>query len=137
MKKNIELTLPVDSKFISVVRLTTSGIATKLGFSTSAIEDIKVAISEACNNIILYAYPENKDEKTINIVYTLNNKSLTITVKDTGIGFDHNNPAKREITDTDIHMGLGLEFVDKLMDSSKIKSIKGEGTTVTMTKNIT
>ena len=49
---NIELTLPVNSAYISAARLTASSVANRLGFGIEEVEDIKTAVSEACTFII-------------------------------------------------------------------------------------
>lgn len=136
MSQQIKLSIPAISKYVSVVRLTASGLAAKIGFSSDDIEDIKVAVSEACNNSVQYAYPEKKDDNQVDICFTPDNKELTIEITDNGIGFDINNPPKRDITDDDIHMGLGLEFIKKLMTTAKVDSSPGKGTKITMTKRI-
>ena len=42
MSPQINLSIPAESKYVSVVRLTASGLAAKIGFSSDDIEDIKV-----------------------------------------------------------------------------------------------
>jgi serine/threonine-protein kinase RsbW len=49
---HIEITLPCKAEYVSVARLTTSGIASRCGFDIETIEDTKVAVSEVCNRII-------------------------------------------------------------------------------------
>jgi serine/threonine-protein kinase RsbW len=49
---NIELLLPLKPEYVSVARLTASGIANRVGFDIDTIEDIKVAISEVCSKIV-------------------------------------------------------------------------------------
>ena len=134
MSEELKLSIPANSKYVSIVRMVVSGLASKIGFSSDAIEDIKVAVSEACNNVVQYAYPDMQG--TIDISLTPGEKSLSLEIRDTGKGFDTENPPKRAMTDDDIHMGLGLEFIKKLMTNSDIISKKGEGTTVLMTKEI-
>jgi serine/threonine-protein kinase RsbW len=48
----IELVLPLKPEYVSVARLTASGIANRVGFDIETIEDIKVAISEVCTKIV-------------------------------------------------------------------------------------
>jgi len=136
MSSQIKLSIPAISKYVSIVRLTASGLAAKLGFSSDDIEDIKVAVSEACNNSVQYAYPNKTKEELVDICFTPNNNELMIEITDHGIGFDISNPPKRDITDDDIHMGLGLEFIKKLMTTAKVDSSPGKGTKITMTKRM-
>ena len=54
-KDSIILTLPCKPGYVSVARLTASGIASRSGFDIDTVEDIKVAVSEVCNRIISLA----------------------------------------------------------------------------------
>lgn len=48
----IEIVLPNKAEYVSVARLTASGIASRVGFDIETVEDIKVAVSEVCSRII-------------------------------------------------------------------------------------
>jgi len=50
--EQIKLTLPVNAAYVSAARLTASSVANRLNFDIEEIEDIKVAVSEACTYII-------------------------------------------------------------------------------------
>ncbi len=43
----IEMKVPAKAEYVGVIRLSISGIASRMGFSYEAIEDLKVALSEA------------------------------------------------------------------------------------------
>lgn len=49
---HIQLQLPFKAEYVSIARLTASGVANRLGFDIESIEDIKVAISEVCNKLV-------------------------------------------------------------------------------------
>lgn len=51
-KDTINITIPSKPDYISVVRLTSSAIASNMGLNIEEIEDIKVSIAEACINAI-------------------------------------------------------------------------------------
>ena len=51
--ETIKMEIPANPDYVSILRLTTSGIANKLGFSMDDIEDMKVAVSEACSNAVV------------------------------------------------------------------------------------
>ncbi|MDR1061904.1 MAG: ATP-binding protein [Clostridiales bacterium] len=48
----MELVIPLRAEFVSIARLTLSGVANRAGFDFDTIEDIKVALSEVCNRLI-------------------------------------------------------------------------------------
>ncbi len=58
---NIRLQIPAQADYLDVVRLCLYGIASKVGFTYEEIEDMKVAVAEACNNAVLHAYPDKND----------------------------------------------------------------------------
>ena len=56
----IEMKIPAKPDYLSVIRLTLSGIASRMGYTFEVIEDLKIAVSEACTNAIQHAYSEDE-----------------------------------------------------------------------------
>ena len=62
--EQIKLTLPINAAYVSAARLTASSVANRLNFDIEEIEDIKVAVSEACTYIIKkYSLSTKRDFK--------------------------------------------------------------------------
>ncbi len=76
--EQIKLTLPVNAAYVSAARLTASSVANRLNFDIEEIEDIKVAVSEACTYIIK-KYSSEK-ERNFKIEFTLSNDNITISI---------------------------------------------------------
>lgn len=132
----VELKIPAASEFISIVRLAVSGIANRLEFSVEAIEDIKIALSEACTNVIQHAY-HNPSDELIDIQFFLFPDHLDITVKDDGKGFNPEDKATDKSNpeaDGKFGLGLGLVFIKTLMDEAIVESVIGKGTIIRMKK---
>lgn len=72
---SIELLLPFKAEYVSIARLTASGIASRVGFDIEIIEDIKVAIAEVCNKLLNVgsSFVEN-----YRITFKVSNCNLTI-----------------------------------------------------------
>ncbi|WP_455543740.1 ATP-binding protein [Intestinibacter sp.] len=115
-------------QYVSVVRLTTSGIANKVGFCLEDIEDIKVAVSEACTNAIKHSL-DNK----FSVEYTIFENGLTIEIIDNGKGYDVDAVSKPNLEEPKEN-GLGLFIIQSLMDDVDIKSNVDNGTIIKMTK---
>jgi serine/threonine-protein kinase RsbW len=64
-QEHIELVIPARAEYVAVVRLTVAGVAGRLGFSYDDIEDIKVAVSEACTVAVLSGGPKVDIEMAI------------------------------------------------------------------------
>ncbi len=137
---HIEMKIPALSDYVGVVRLAVSGIGTRLNFSIEEIEDLKIAVSEACTNAVQYAYTKEDVDPSIWINCYINDTQLKIEIKDTGKGFDPDNIKPRtndDLIDEDkSNLGLGITFIKSLMDEVEFKSSIGEGTTVTMIKTL-
>ena len=135
----IRLKIPANADYIELVRLCLDGIASNMYFSSEAIDDMKIAISEACNNAVLHANPGNVTNP-IDIVFEISEASLTIRVKDQGTSFDFSettakeplmhNKAFNEMESS----GLGLYLMQALMD--EVTVLTENGTEVILIKNI-
>ena len=73
--------------------------------------------------------------KNINVLCKAFPDRLEINIKDTGKGFNVDNPPKPEKDDGHTHLGLGITFMKTLMDVLEISSRKGQGTNVKLIKN--
>ena len=126
--ETIKMEIASNPQYVSVIRLTTSGIANKIGFCLEDIEDIKVAVSEACTNAIKHSL-DNK----FSVEYTIFENGLTITIIDSGKGYDVDSidvPNLEEPKES----GPGLFIIQSLMDEVEIKSNINYGTVIKMTK---
>ena len=83
--ETIKMEISSNPEYVSIIRLTTSGIANKIGFCLDDIEDLKVAISEACTNAIKHSL----DDRFI-IVFNILENGLTIEIIDEGQGYNTN-----------------------------------------------
>ncbi len=134
----ITMTLPAASDFVAVARLAVSGVAARMNFSVDIIEDIKVALSEACTNAVQHAYVADTSGN-IDIQFNLFQDKLEIIVKDHGQGFnpkETTSSKQTEETPGSFGLGLGLTFIKSLMDEAQIHSQIGHGTTITMVKYV-
>ena len=120
----IEMKLPAKSDYVSVARLTTSGIANRMGFDYEAIEDLKVAVSEASTNVVNHAYSENEKGEII-LGFSVYDDRLEVMVSDRGGSFDldevKNNlgPIDHVKKTNDLREGgFGLFLINDLIHSS-------------------
>lgn len=123
------------AEYMSLIRLTTSAVASKIGFDIEEIDDIKVSIGEACTNIIKHGLNEGRD--SFDIEYTIYTDKLIISVRDNGSGFD-TSKIKEPNIDNNIDeiddSGLGIFIIKSLMDQVEINSSSEKGTEIIMTK---
>ncbi len=137
-EKTIELTLPAEEEYIGIARLLISGVANRAGFAYDEIEDIKLAVAEACTNSVRHAYEEGH-QGTYAIRCTILDDRLVIQVIDSGKSFDETSihlaplDTSKEIEELS-EGGLGLYLIHTLMDHVKIST--EDGVIVEMTKYV-
>lgn len=125
----VNMTLPCKPEYVGVVRLTVSAIANRMGFNIEEIEDIKVAVAEACTNAIKHGLDEEFDAS-----FTIFADKMTISIKDRGKGVKIENIAEPDLSNPSENGGLGLFIIKSLMDDVDVISSIGRGTQITMTK---
>ena len=126
----INLSIPNKPEYVSVIRLTVTAIANRMGFDIEKIEDIKVAVAEACTNAITHGRNEIDN---FNVEFSIEEEKLTIAVCDNGKGCATNCIKNPDLTLLN-EGGLGVFIIKSLMDDVNINSDLGKGTTITMTK---
>jgi len=51
--KKVELSIPAERNMLLVARMTTSGVVSRAGFTLDEMDDMKMAVDEACNLMML------------------------------------------------------------------------------------
>jgi serine/threonine-protein kinase RsbW len=136
--KEKELVVKSRTDNLSEIRDFVYTAASEAGFLSDVIENIILAVDEACTNIIKHAYKSYPEgEITINIKFT--NKKFTILI------IDHGAPFRPEtIPDPDLQKyyqqhrigGLGMYLMKSLMDEVKYISVPGKYNQVMLSKNL-
>lgn len=133
----VDLNIPAKTEYMNVVRLSIAGIGEKMDFSVDDIEDIKIAVGEACINSIRHAYQEEAlKENFICIRFLIYPLKLETVVKDNGKGFDTSRIEEylRKADNEKIEgIGLGVYLMKTLMDEVQYRS-SPEGTEVRIVK---
>jgi len=83
--------------------------------SDETLNDLKLAVTEACTNSVRHAYRENGG--TVDIVYELHDDRLVVEVSDDGSGFD---PAAVAGADELSEGGLGIAIIRALTDEFEV-----------------
>ena len=132
MTDRLTMAVPGKPEYVGTVRMAVAHVASSIGFDIEAIDDIKVAVSEACTNIICHAHGGGAFMYDV-IIDLEESRKITVTVKDTGVGFgmeDYVEPVPGESSGS----GLGIFIIRALMDEVDIQSIPGKGTNILMAK---
>ncbi len=131
------MTLPSVSVNESFARAAISAFAVQLDPTIDELADIKTAVSEAVTNCIVHAYKEEIGNIYINSEIK-SDHTLNIKIRDKGCGIDNVEQAMEPLYTTagGERAGLGFAVMQSFMDSVKVRSVVGKGTTVIMKKRI-
>ena len=118
-------------------RACTACFAAQLDPTLDEVADIKTAVSEAVTNAIVHAYPDRIGRITLRL-RLLEGNLLEVQVKDSGVGIPDVEQARTALftTGNEERSGMGFSIMESFMDSLKVRSAVGRGTTVTMRKRI-
>jgi serine/threonine-protein kinase RsbW len=140
MKFSSALCLPRDALSVPFARRVVRFTMAQLGVDPGCIQDMEVALTEACTNVLRHAHGEG-DEYEIEIA--IDDLEVSLSVKDTGHGFDHASLAEAHEQSPDLHLditeegGRGIMLMRALVDNVEFASAPEAGTIVHMTKAIT
>ncbi|WP_151082890.1 ATP-binding protein [Nocardioides cynanchi] len=75
-KPDVVLRVPADSAYVSVLRTMTAGLAARLDFTVDDIEDLRIAVGEACALVL----PEAAPGGDLEAEFRLDHGALTVSV---------------------------------------------------------
>ena len=136
--KKFTMTLPARSANESFARACVSAFASQLDPTIEEINDIKTAVSEAVTNCIVHAYKEKEIGKIYITAFLNDNNSVKIRIRDKGCGIENVTKAMEPLYTSlgGERAGLGFAVMESFMDSIKVSSTVGKGTSVTMVKKL-
>lgn len=126
------LKIESESKHLEAMREGLRTFLTDRGFTDKSLESILVAMGEACTNAMRHSYG-NAPGKIIDIKAEDLGDRVTFTVCDEGETIDLSKIKKPELPPTK-GGGLGLYFMETIMDEMKYNQDLSEGNELVMMK---
>ena len=122
LESDIRLTLPARPENVAVVRHVLGALAEALDLPPAVTADIRLAVTEACTNVVRHAYGDRAGD--IDVVVRPRGRALEVIVADNGRGMgpspDTSGP------------GLGLPLMAALADSLEIQGSATPGSRLMM-----
>ena len=122
---NVRLKLSNRSENVLLVREMLTGVSETVELDSSDLYDIRTAVTEACNNVVLHAY--EGQEGPLEVDLSASAEVVEVVVRDRGIG---NRPRIRGADDA--ALGIGLPLIQALVHSVQFSEVDGGGTEVRM-----
>ena len=128
----LKFSIPGKPEYVQMVRLAIGSIAGKANYDMEAVEDIKVAVAEACKNI--FCHGQESFLSRYEIACEINKEDMRIDVTDTcdGPGPKKFNKPCDQCPDEG---NLGVAVIESLMDEVTISIDEHKKKRITMVKN--
>jgi serine/threonine-protein kinase RsbW len=130
----VELRIPCRPEFVGVARLAILGVASRMQLSYDEVEDVRLAVGEACTTAVERAIKANKTNTQITIRSEMANSQLTIEVRDEVPSKAPELPDRPAAPDDIDEQSLGALLMELLVDDIQIEQTPEGGTLVRMTK---
>lgn len=122
---NVRLQLANRSENVLLVREMLSGVAEAVTLENSDLYDIRTAVTEACNNVVLHAYEGQEGPMEVDLRVSAD--EVEVVVRDYGVGI---RPRIRSADES--ALGIGLPLIQALVHSVEFSDANGSGTVVRM-----
>lgn len=147
MEIRLTLGLPRDQLSIPVVRGLCTQSLQVLGAKVGCQQDVEVAVTEACTNVLVHAGPTDAYE----VIVGITERKVAIEIVDAGRGFDSamlgavqvdseqvdSEPVDGEqVVDADAEQGRGIQLMRALTDRLTFTARPERGTVVHMEKDL-
>jgi anti-sigma regulatory factor (Ser/Thr protein kinase) len=119
----VRLELDSRPESLTLVRGMLAGVGDLLAFESELLDDLKTAISEACNNVVLHAYDGLPGPLVVAL--GVEEDAVEVLVRDRGGGIQH-------VAASEDRMGVGLAVISALADRAEFVSGPDGGTDVRM-----
>ena len=137
-ENHMELRFASISQNEALARTVAAAFATQLNPTIEELTDIRTAVSEAVTNAIIHGY-ENDPLGMVCMTCHIEGENITIQVEDAGRGIADVALARQPFYTTQPEMersGMGFSVMEAFMDGVEVESSPGQGTKVTMRKQL-
>lgn len=131
MKLEFAVCLPRDAQTAGLVRAVVTSALVSFGMTPGCVDDVRLALGEACTNVIEHAAADDEYEVRLEVDET----RCAISVRNTGVGFDATALAG-VMADVDSPRGRGVAIMRAVMDSVEFSSEPETGTIVHLVKTL-
>lgn len=130
----VELKIPCKPEFVSVARLAMLGIASRMQLTYDQLEDVRLAVGEACTTAVSRAMKANKTNGFLTIRSEISESKLIIELEDQVPPTTTELPEPPSSPDDIDEESIGAMLMELLMDEVTVEQTPQGGTLVRMIK---
>jgi serine/threonine-protein kinase RsbW len=132
----VHLRFPAKPDYLLLARLTLSGIARELPLGDEVLADLKLALTEACGNVVRHAYTDGNGD--VSVFFAIDDSRIVMTVEDYGDGIRAPDAIDESAVEGPLEGGMGMPIIRAIVDELEVEPGRdGRGTVVRMVKYLT
>jgi serine/threonine-protein kinase RsbW len=141
LERKFELTIPSETSNLELLRRLIQGFVANVELSPQAVEDIGLAVDEACTNIVKHSYTQEQSGK-IDVSVEISRDYVIISMTDTGEKGQFFDPTHMEPFEKKKYLerlergGLGVYIIKTIMDEVEYNIQPGAYNRLRMVKYI-
>lgn len=132
MKTAVTIKVQSHPRYLCLVRDVTARFCMTCGLDEDLTGKIKLAVDEACSNVIKYAYHGDTSREII-VKYGSSQNQITIIIEDSGEKADPEKIRGRDLEDVRPG-GLGMHFIRRVFDQVEFDAKKVKGNRLLLVK---
>ena len=132
MRLDVAVCLPGEAETVGLVRTVVTNTLVLFGVEDECVEDVRLAVSEACTNVIDHAAGDDEYEVRLEV----DEDRCVISITNPGEGFDANT-LTGVMPDTSSARGRGVAIMQAVVDRIEFRSEPEAGTVVRLVKTLT
>lgn len=113
----VEIEIPSRSVFVGVVRLALASLARSVGLSEESVDDLKIAVGEACANAVIAA-EETSPEAPVSVNWKQEAERVVIEIGGGGRPYAQDGDGPEG--DFAARMRMSLDLLESLVDSCEV-----------------
>ena len=121
---SVSLELDSSPETLTLVRGVLGGLAEGLALDPELLDDIKTAVSEACNNVVMHAY--GGASGPLQVALYVGSEEIEVVVRDRGQGIHVLTPSDDRL------QGVGIPIMRALAEKTSFRPLPNGGTEVWM-----
>ncbi len=123
---SVGLEIPPRTAYVGVVRLVVSSLARAAGLDESSVDDLKIAVSEACANAVI-SNDEVGSTEPVSVEWLEDDDRVRVNISDNGPSLsDHTDDA------TGGRLRMSMALLGSLVDDFEFEVRDGGGMTATL-----
>ena len=129
----VEIEIPPRSVYVGVVRLALASLARSAGLSEESVDDLKIAVGEACANAVI-VNQETASDARVRVHWSHEGAHVVIEVEGAGYPFESTESAGGD--DHAARMGMSVALLESLVDSCEVTEGSDGAMTARLTVNL-